>query len=297
MSEIQPFESFDSQAQIEAHSAGLPRIVLEGKDDVKFFEQFWFTDYLSRFEFVEAGKIGEHGGGCAAVAAAVAFSREHDGIPAFGVVDRDTLFRQRCWAGLYELDDAKFLDHANDDNVFIASLWEVEAYVLSGERLAEWVEGNHSAPPGSPAACAAAPGKAIKECELLLQMAPFLAAMHVGGETVAVEYFSGEMLDAIEEKCRVVLANIDLRHQVHADIVQMFLDKVMEGAPADTENRLRWFLKYVDTKRLFVRLRSALNLHAQASHWQLATIMKRTGDRPAELENYLVEAEAKLAVA
>lgn len=294
MSEIVGFEEFTSTNQIIAQSAGLIRVVLEGQDDAKLFKTYWFTDYQSRFEFIAADQIPGAAGGSAGVLTAVSLSREQ-GVPAYGIIDRDTLFRTKCWAGLYALDPAALEQHALDADVYTTQYWEVEAYVLEEHRLRDWVEGNYMPPPANAQFCATALDKTLQECELLLRASPFFAALHVSGRTLQAGYFAGQTHVAILTACGEQLAEIDLHHQVIAVIVEERIDAVMAAAPADPRDRLDWFLRYVDTKRLFVRLRNALNLNAGANHWQLAVAMKRSGQRPRELQDYLDELDAQAA--
>jgi hypothetical protein len=294
MSEIVGFEEFTSTNQIVAQSAGLVRVVLEGQDDAKLFKTYWFTDYQARFEFIAADQIPGAAGGSAGVLTAVNLSRDQ-GIPAYGIIDRDTLFRTKCWAGLYELDAAALQHHALDADVYTTQFWEVEAYVLEEQRLRDWVEGNYVPPPASAQICATVLDKTLQECELLLKASPFFAALHVSGRTLQAGYFAGQTHLAILTACGEQLAEIDWHHQVIAVIVEERVDAVAAAAPADPGDRLAWFLRYVDTKRLFVRLRSALNLNGTASHWQLAVAMKRSGHRPQELQDYLDQLDARAA--
>lgn len=294
MSDIVSFSEFSSVQQIAAHSVSLPRVVLEGQDDVKYFKQFWFTDLQDRFLFVEAKMLGG-AGGCTGVAGAVRYSWDVDGVPALGILDRDSLFRARCWKDLYEVDDGSFRKAVADDDIFTASLWEIEAYLFDAERLSDWVEGNYTPPPATPQACAAAAAVAIRECEILLKMAPFVGASHVNGAKVADAHFAGETEMALEEKTAIALEQLPLHHQVHAEIIRQMIDRVRTSAPAGETERLAFLLRYVDTKRLLHRLHHALKLSGTASPWQLATAMKRTGARPAEFEEAMLAFERRLA--
>ena len=286
MNDIVGFEELTSTNQIVAQSAGLIRIVVEGQDDAKLFRIYWFTDYQDRFEFIAADKVPGAAGGSDGVVAAVRASRQQ-GITAFGIIDRDTLFRTRCWKGLYECDEAALQDYALDEHVYTSQLWEVEAYVLDEPGLRDWVEGNHEPPPGSPQACDAALAKTLNECELLLRLAPLFAALHVAGCAPQTHVFAGQNHEAVAKACDAQLEAIEWRHQVIAEIVRELVELAKAATPAPAAERLAWYLRYVDTKRLFVRLKKALNLNGGANHWQLAVAMKRVGSRPRELQDYL----------
>jgi hypothetical protein len=286
MSDIVSFEDLKSIDQIEAQSAGLIRIVLEGQDDAKLFSDFWFTDYQDRFAFVAADRLPGGTGGSHGVITAVQNSRA-EGVMAYGIIDRDTLFRTRCWSGLYEPDTARLHRHTFDPNVYTSQLWEVEAYVLDEPRLRDWVEGNYREPPASAQRCDAALGTTLGECELLLGLAPAYAALHVAGCSPPGPFTQGQSHAAARNACQAQLQAIELRHQVIAEIVAELVDAIRAAAPADAAERLAWYLRYVDTKRLFTRLTRALDLNGGANHWQLAVAMKRRGDRPREFQDHL----------
>jgi hypothetical protein len=287
------FDEFDTRRQIEAHQAGLPRVILEGASDVRLFRDVWFTDYLERMDFIEAGKVGP-GSGCTGVPAAVEISRDQDGVPAVGIVDRDALFRAQQWDLMFTTDDDRFEREAQRPLLFTTTRWEVEAYLFEPELLSDWVLGSHKPPPGSPQACAAALPKAIHECEHLLRAKPYLAALHVAGRECKLKQFvhlsGGDMV----AECDTAVAAMSPAERAPADIVRALSLAILAQAPQEQGARLSWLLRYVDTKRLIVRLTSALNVH-EDSHWQLAPIMLRAGRRPAELERYLTLAEASFA--
>jgi hypothetical protein len=110
--------------------------------------------------------------------------------------------------------------------------------------------------------------------------------MHVSGRASQPEFFAGETHLRILAACSEHLAAIDWHHQVIAVIVQEQIEKVTAVTPQTLPERLARLLRYVDTKRLFVRLRSSLKLNG--NDWEIAVAMKRSGDRPAELGGTLI---------
>jgi len=288
---VESFESFGSDQQIAAHQAGLVRVVLEGQSDVGLFSRYWFGSMRETFEFIEAGHLVV-GSGCTAVRAAVAHSLNADGVPAVGIVDRDSLFRERRWDLLFGVDDVKFATEVQTLDVYVASLWEVEAFMLEPHLFADWVYGSHRTPPGSPADCAAALGRALFECELLLEVASFFAAAHAEGLSYGDSHFRGEPLVTVKAACAAKLATLSAPSQSVAAQVDALVAAVRNSRPASEADRLTFYLRYVDTKRLLVRLFNALNVRDH-SQWVLPPMQSMSNRRPAELETFLRNVETR----
>jgi hypothetical protein len=290
---VESFESFGSDQQIAAHQAGLVRVVLEGQSDVGLFSRCWFGSMRETFEFIEAGHLVA-GSGCTAVRAAVAHSLNTDGVPAVGIVDRDSLFRERRWDLLFGVDDVKFAADVQTTDVYVASLWEVEAYMLDPDLFSDWVYGSHRAPPGPPAECAAALGRALSECEFLLDVASFFAAAHAEGLSYGDSHFRGQPLAAVKATCAAKLTTLSAPSQSVAAQVDALVAEVRNSQPASEAERLTFYLRYVDTKRLLIRLFHALNVHDH-SQWVLPPMQSRSNRRPAELELLLKAVETRYA--
>lgn len=285
------FELFDSDQQIAAHQAGLPRVVLEGVTDVTLFSRFWFPQWQERVEFIEASRVAA-GAGCTGVADAVAHSRE-EGIPAVGIVDRDTLFRAKDWSRLFSIDPSLISPGPLVTNVYVTSLWEVEAYLLEPDLLADWVAVAHRSPPGSPADCERALPRAIDACEALLAAAGYFAILHSDGKPAPQGLFCDQSLTRVSEVCNEKILGTGPELQAVAEEVRALVTVVRENLPVDQQERFRLLLRYVDTKRLLNRLIHALRVREDA-HWILAGFMLKGGRRPMELERLLSAAEAEL---
>lgn len=291
---VESFDNFDSDLQIAAHQAGLVRVVLEGKSDVDLFTQFWFGAMRETFDFVDAGHLVA-GTGCTAVRVAVDHSVNVDGVPAVGIVDRDSLFRDRRWDLLFGVDEAKFAADAQVGSIYVASLWEVEAYMLEPDLLPKWVSGSHRIPPGPQAECEAALARTLSECEFLLQVASFFAAAHAEGVSLSDSYFRGESLEKAKVTCAEALAKFSVHSQTVAVQVEALVAEVRNRRPASEAEQLRFLLRYVDTKRLMIRLFNALKVH-DGSHWTIPHMQALSNRRPAELEAFLKTIEQVYAV-
>lgn len=289
--EILSFDDFDSSQQIAAQQSGLIRVVLEGKADVELFRRYWFVPFLEAFDFKEANHIINKAG-CTGVEAAVRYSIDHDGVPAIGIVDRDMLFRQRRWDELYETDEQAFQLSTKINDVFVASRWEVEAYMLEPDLLARWVGANHKNAPASQHDRDAAISRALGECDFLMEISPYLADAHTAGRPVSDHQFAGESKEKAMQECEAAIATSTADGQAAAAHVKKKLVELQAAMPADDAGRFLFALQYVDTKRLLVRLVSALNVMPK-THYTLMELQLAMSRRPAELEGFLRDAKGR----
>ncbi len=290
MVNVASFEEFDDERQIAAHQIGLPRVVLEGQDDVRLFRMYWFRHLAGSFEFVEAKEL-TNAAGCSAVEAAVVASREVDGIPAFGFVDRDTFFRSKKWHLLFAIDDAAFAEATTSEDLHTTSRWEVEAYLLEPDLIASLSRSLAKRRPAAEHVGDVPLRIAIEECENLLQAQRMLGAAHV----CRVKYADGHFVDLSGAEfiaaCEAELSGLELGHATAAEIAER-VDAVLAAAPDEPAARLRWLLRYVDTKRLIRRLSRRLEVQPEV-RWFLAEMMLQSNRRPAELEGKLSQIKAR----
>lgn len=278
------FDEFDDVRQIGAQYLDLPRIVLEGMDDVRLFRQYWFVRYLDRVDFVEAGAL-VGGSGCTAVAAAVRKSIDEDEIPAFGMVDRDWLFRTRDWTTLFDVDDARFDASTSHPEYFTARRWEIEAYLLEPDLLADLVKSFTRKGQGTAAECNAALGKALEEIVQLLMAQRLYVACHVAGLGLTANHLLHKKADELLAEIEKELCTLtDAGGLAAAELVRPLLDAIAGTSPAADEDRWRWLLRFVDTKRLIGRLVKRLDTVGDI-RWILAAMMEKSDRRPKELEN------------
>lgn len=291
-SNVASFDEFTSVQQIAAHQSGLVRVVLEGQTDVELFQKYWFAKRTDVFDFIEAGKLVP-GAGCTGVPAAVAYSID-EGVPAIGIVDRDTLFRNKNWDLLFAIDPVALNQNWNNTGVYTASLWEIEAYLFDPDLLADWVAVAYKPPPAPQARCDAALSKVIESCQFLLAAAHFFAAMHHDEKKTKPRIFCDQNLANLAAACAAGVAATATPAQAVAAKVETLIAAVVASQPAANADRLRYLLQYVDTKRLLFRLGHSLNIGGD-THWILAALMKRAGRRPIELDAVLDDAEANLS--
>jgi hypothetical protein len=291
-SNVASFELFESDQQIAAHQAGLARVILEGGTDVELFSRFWFQSLIETFEFIEA-RLVSGGAGCTGVDDAVTHSRQQ-GIPAMGIVDRDTLFREKEWDLLYSVDATTLPNDWATTRIYVTSRWEVEAYLLEADTLPPWVTLSHRVRPGPKAECDRALARTLDACEALLSASPYLASQHAVGVGVPPLFLNAEPIERVLEVCAGRIAASGAIEQAVAIRVQGLIEVIRAIQPGEGEHRLPFLLRYVDTKRLFNRLQHALDL--RDAHWvDLAEPMRAGQRRPAELERVLKSFEDGLA--
>ncbi|WP_155674779.1 hypothetical protein [Burkholderia stagnalis] len=291
---VASFDSFESDLQIAAHQAGLIRVILEGQTDVELFSRYWFSSMRDTFEFIDASKLGV-GAGCTAVRAAVKKSNEVDSIPAVGILDRDCLFREEAWELLFCIDEAHFYASTRTPNLYVMSLWEVEAYLLDPGLFPHWIFSSHRRPPGTAAEGEAALARVLRECELLLDTNPFFAASHAVGVAHRNSYFRGQPIAKIKATCEQSIAELCENGRIVAKRVQELIEQIRGKLPNEDGTRLTYLLRYVDTKRLLIRLFEALRVKDD-THWMLPPLQLAASRRPEELEKILKEVGEKFAI-
>jgi len=224
----------------------------------------------------------------------VDYSINIDGIPAAGIVDRDSLFREHKWDTLFEIDHNKFLADTKSSDMYVASLWEVEAYMLEPDLLKDWVYGSHNTPPGTAAECATALTRTILECEFLLEVSSFFAGSHADGAGISDAYFQADKLENAQQLCTESCSGLTADGQKIATKVKALIENIQQNCPATDPEKLHFFLRYVDTKRLLKRLYVTLKVR-EKSHWTLPPLQVAKNKRPAELEGLLKQIETKYA--
>lgn len=289
---IASFDEFESDTQIAAHQTGLVRVILEGQTDVTLFRRYWFSHRQDVFDFVEASSIAA-APGCTGVIDGVAKCTQQ-GIPAIGIVDRDTLFREKKWELLFSLDAAALNPDPFTVGVYVASRWEVEAYLLEADsRLSEWVSAEHRNPPGPEHLCQNALPIVVQSCEHLLLAASYFASNHEQGKAVNAGAFCDRTPAQIQDFCEERLADSPPAVKEIASRVDALVAAVQHGQPPGHADRLSFLLQYVDTKRLFKRLVHTLGI--RENMWFLATLMMSKRQRPPELDQFLTEVEMQFA--
>jgi hypothetical protein len=119
-------KSFSSSDKVLAAYRDKTIIFLEGETDVTLFRNYWFRHRLDKLEFTKP----HDGIGCKGVIQNVKSFRKN-GIPAFGLVDRDTLQANGYWDLVWEINDLIFSRAAPyGPHIKITRYWEIESYLI-----------------------------------------------------------------------------------------------------------------------------------------------------------------------
>ena len=285
MSNVVSFDDFVDDRQIAAHQLGLPRVVLEGKSDVSLFKEFWFTKQTESFDFVSANDLG-CGDGCTAVERAVTLSRERDRIPAYGIVDRDWLFREQKWDALFAVDENEFRQRAGpNDAVYTTTLWEIEAYLLEPDLISELARGHTKQGFCAGGEHLDALRVAVEELEHMLMAQRLFAVAHENDKGYGDKYFLNREGDDLHHACDRELQKF-ASGQERAAAFDTMIARVLDAAPLAPPERMRYLLRYVNTKRFIHRLVRRLKLYPEVRGF-LASMMYQAGRQPAELTRRL----------
>lgn len=291
MSNVVSFDSYEDDRQIAAHQLGLPRVILEGKSDLRLFKEYWFTKQTESFDFLCASDL-DCADGCTAVERAVTVSRDRDSIPAYGIVDRDRLFRERDWSTLFEVDDREFLHRTGaNDTVYTTLLWEVEAYLLEPDLLPELARGHTTQGFCAVDNQATALEIAVEELEHMLRAQRLFAVAHENDTGYGDKHFLDREGDDIHAACDSELDGFPDGRERAAEFEGMIAG-ILQAAPAAPPDRIRYLLRYVNTKRFIHRLVRRLRLYPEVRGF-LATMMYQGGRQPAELTGKLDQIRAR----
>lgn len=108
-------------------------VILESEEDVRILSDHWFAGYQDKIRFKSAEDGTRGGGGCKAVIRKVKHARDLQ-LPAFGIVDRDTLLSNGKSDIFWEADDLAFHGaKPYGDEIHVLRRWELENYLLKPE--------------------------------------------------------------------------------------------------------------------------------------------------------------------
>ncbi|TAN53713.1 MAG: hypothetical protein EPN21_00805 [Methylococcaceae bacterium] len=133
---------------------GRIKIYLESEEDVCIFGDHWFGAYQEKLHFESAENQEKPGdGGCRAVINKVGVASDHK-IPAFGIVDRDTLLADDRHDLFWEIDDQRFHQaRPYGERIHVLRRWELENYLLKAEAISAVMSPRKLRPPIPQVSC------------------------------------------------------------------------------------------------------------------------------------------------
>jgi hypothetical protein len=263
-------EKHDTTALIHLHS-GAVTVLVEGESDEKFLERM-FPGMKAEIRFVSVG-------GCTAMAERLKDERAINP-KVFGLIDRDSLKRDKRWKELFEIDDEAFVTATRVDGLYVLTRWEIENYLcdfIAVQKLfANW---SKSAPDAD-----ALLERMIEAARAELHVTAAWCTAHAHGLAegdcpVAPCTDPHALPTSVRKWIDEKLPEAGEQHRKHVASVTAF----DPGDGADKRERLVALLRMVDGKRFLERLRrNWLGLNRDPSY-QLADNVGGTVPRTDDL--------------
>lgn len=269
-------EKRDTTALTNLHRDAVT-VLVEGESDEKFLERM-FPGMKAEIRF-------ESVGGCTAMTERLKEERAINP-KVFGLIDRDSLKRDKRWKELFEIDDEAFATATRVDGLYVLTRWEIENYLcdfIAVQKLfANW-------------------GKEAQDADDLLErmIEAARAELHVTAAwctahdhglperdcPVAPCTDPHALPDSVRKWIDEKLPEAGEQHQEHVASVTAF----DPGDGADKRERLVALLRMVDGKRFLERLRHRwLGLDRDPSY-QLADNVGGTVPRTDDLYRLVKE--------
>ncbi len=273
-----------STAGVAGRYGSKPSVYLEGESDVNIYAYRWFRDRRDQLDF----KTPEGATGCTAVRKSV-MHEQASGIPAFGILDRDSLQAEKNWGLVWETDDAAFLrSRPFGENIRVTLLWELESYLVSPPVVEEFLaDCERGREPGTKLGETTA--KLLEHATVLTHHAALNSALH--------EYSMEQWADGRTERdsevqfLAKVQAEVDKQGLEFQAVYKKQLDKTRLFNPQtpSVEANLKGLLRRVHGKAMIMRIKEAANIRDKDTLvYQLASKVKDRG-LPDELVGYVDE--------
>jgi len=271
-----------SSPQLVSEYRGKTVVFLEGETDVNLFRNYWFKHRLDKLDFTEP----KAGFGCVGVVDNVKDFRLN-GIPAFGLVDRDKLQADQKWELAWEADDAVFgAARPYGKHVWITRYWEIESYLIEPsviEAYASHREGGRAqrSQVEAEAAC-------LAHAEALIPHAALNAAKQKPGEPACGDGQTCPFPSRreVEQEWERLKRSGKIAQEVWADY-EVAVPKVEAFATGTTpRERLVGLLRAINGKAMLLRIQRAHKLKDDPTFF-LADMIYRNDAVAAELRDFV----------
>lgn len=271
-----------SSPQLVSEYRGKTVVFLEGETDVNLFRNYWFKHRLDKLDFTEP-KIGF---GCVGVVDNV-INYRRNGIPAFGLVDRDKLQADQHWNLAWETDNAAF--HAArpyGSHVWITRYWEIESYLIEPSVIEAYVSHRDGGRAQRPQA--EAEFMCLTHAEALIPHAALNAAKQKHGEPACGDGQTSSFpsRQKVEQEWERLKESGKITPEVWADYVAS-LPKVEAFATGATpREKLVGLLRCINGKALLHRIQWQHRLQDDPTFF-LADMIYRSDAVPLELRDFV----------
>lgn len=269
-----------SSPQLVSEYRGKTVIFLEGETDVNLFRNYWFKHRLDKLDFAEP----QHGIGCVGVVQTV-ISYRRNGIPAFGLVDRDKLQADQNWDLVWETDDQRFHQaKPYGAHVRVTRYWEIESYLIDPPVIEAHV--CHLNGGRAPRPHAEAEADCLAHAEALIPHSALNAAkrMHGKGECGDGQTSNLSNRDEVEREWQRLKDVGKIPEEVWADYTDALpkVEAFMTGGT--TSEKLDGLLRIINGKAMLHRIRHKHGMTGQHT-FLLAEAIRVKGGIPQELRD------------
>lgn len=281
------FKGISTTFTLDNRYASRTIVYLESEEDLSIIKRRWFHDIGENTEFRAARSSGcDSSGGCTVVQRCVERDR-NENINAFGIVDRDALFREQLWDILWEIDDEVY-SRSKALGKYITPIlrWEIENYLIIPDVVEMYVADHENGRPLRHADVVT--DELLDDCTMLIPLCAAAAVMHTFGKKFPNETFCShikddhEMRSALEKILNSKLQGMEWENS-HAAFVQRITPF---DCGNDSLNRLSSLLKVVDGKRLLARIKTRHKIKDEF-RYHLARKIKEQNQVPQELKNLI----------
>ncbi len=267
----------DDRKTIDAKYIQKVIIYLESQDDFQIFKERWFYDEGEWLEFRSSDE--GRGGGCAEVIRQVKSDRQN-GIPAFGIVDRDAVMRESKWDVFWEINDQKYQKSLPFGH-YIRPLcrWEIENYLLDPDELESILADEGKGFPRAKRPAKLVIEELVGHCNTLIPVMALNILFHENGtKSLDMGFGLTECLNSneMEQKLSGKIPDSD-KFKNYATRIEAFA----ENHPSDSREYLDRLNRMIDGKRIFKRIEHQNGLKDR--RFVLATRIKEKDKIEAEI--------------
>lgn len=273
-------QQLPSSPQLVSEYRSKTVVFLEGETDVNLFRNYWFKHRLDKLDFTEP----QDGIGCTGVVDSVRNYRLQ-GIPAFGLVDRDKLLADEKWNLLWETDDETFNQaQPYGAHVQVTRYWEIESYLIDPMVIEAHV--SHCEKGRAPRPDAEALAECLAHAEALIPHTALNAAKQKNGDGACGDGQTSKFPTRVEverEWQRLKDAG-EISSDVWNDYEAAIPKVEAFSGTGDTAHRLRALLRVINGKAMLHRILHKYRLGSDHT-FLLAEALRAKNAIPPELRD------------
>ncbi|GAB6140382.1 hypothetical protein JCM14076_11110 [Methylosoma difficile] len=260
-----------AKSPVDAKYDRRTRVFLESAEDVRIFNDHWFSNKQDKLKFVSAEGDKSGGGGCRVVIAKVEEEASQN-IKVHGIVDRDVLLSDADASNndlFWETDDAIF--HAAKpygDNIHVLRRWELENYLLKPHAFAEEVARRIARSPAPPVSA----DMFLEQAEDIIQVTALTTYSVSKGKSSPKPAF-GTNIPSGSDLSQEIDKFLKTQFPSQASDISVHIEKIKTFARDGVDFEEKWdsLSRILDGKKSLVRLCKHLSNYSglnSISHWE-----------------------------